>query len=75
MAVAAATETTAKKGYNREVLFGLKRVWPPSVGYGHGETEAEEEAGAATKEEFGTTSAAEREAADDWDEKSIAEGR
>ena len=50
-------------------------MWPPSVGYGHGETEAKEEAGAVTEEEFGTTSAAEREAADGWDEKSIAEGR
>jgi hypothetical protein len=56
-------------------LFRLKRVWPPSVGYGHGETEAKEEAGAVTEEEFGTTSAAEREAADGWDEKSIVEGR
>jgi len=75
MAVAATTETAAKKSYNRGVLFGLKRAWPPSVGYGHGETQADEEAGAAIEEEVGTTSAAEREAAGGWDEKSIAKGK
>jgi hypothetical protein len=75
MAVAATTEIAAKKGYNRGILFGLKRAWPSFIGYGQGEIEAEEEEGAAIEEEVGTTSAAEREAAGGWDEESITEGR
>jgi len=45
------------------------------VGYGHGRTEVEEEAGAAAKEEISITGAVEGEAVSDWDEESIAEGR
>jgi len=45
------------------------------VGCGHGRTEVEEEAGAVAKEEINIAGAAEREAAGDWDEDSIAEVR
>jgi hypothetical protein len=45
------------------------------VGCGHGRTKVEEEAGAAAEEEISIAGAAEGEAAGDWDEESIAEGR
>jgi len=31
------------RNYSRGVLFGLKRVWPPSVGCGHEKTEVLDE--------------------------------
>ena len=51
------------RNYSRGVLFGLKRVWPPSVGCGHDKTEALEEVKVAAEEEADTGCAAEREAA------------
>jgi len=75
MVVAVAAATAAVESCNRGVLLGMKRVWPPFVGYGHGRTEVEEEAGAAAKEEISITGAVEGEAVSDWDEESIAEGR
>jgi hypothetical protein len=61
-----------EEGYNRGVLFGLKRAWPPSVGCGHDRTKAEEETSAAIKEETGIGCAVEGEAAGGWEEESIA---
>jgi len=45
-------ETTSEEGCNKGVLWGLKRVWPPAVGYGHGRIEAEEESCAAAAKDM-----------------------
>ena len=71
MLAAKSVVTAAEKGYNREELVWLKRTWPPSIGCGHGRTEALEEAKVAEEEEASTASSVKREAACDWDEKSI----
>ena len=75
IATAEVTMASAEKDDNRGALSGLKRAWPTFVGYGHYETEAEEEGGAAAGEEDGTTSTAVKgEMAVGWEE-SIAERR
>jgi hypothetical protein len=73
--MAEAVVALAKEGGSKGASLGLKKAWPTSVGCGHCRTEAEEEGGAATGKENGTTGAAAKgEMADSW-EKSIAEGR
>jgi hypothetical protein len=55
--------TAAEEGCSKGELVGLKRAWSPSIGCGHGRTEALEEAGVRAEEEVNTAGAAEREAA------------
>ena len=61
IATTEATMASAEKDGSRGALLGLKRAWPTFVGYGHYETEAEEEGGAAAREHDGTTDAAAEE--------------
>ena len=67
--------TITEEGYNKGVLFGLKRAWPPFGRCGHDKTKADEEIGAAIEEETGTGGAIKGEAVGGWEEESISEGK
>ena len=73
IAAAEAAEAVSEKGCNRGVLLGLKRVWPPADGCGHGRTEAEDDRGAVAGEGAGTAGATEGEITGGCDEESIVE--
>jgi hypothetical protein len=69
IATANMAKTASEEGWNKGVLRGLKRAWPPAVGCGYGGTEVEEESGNTAAKDKGavaeegacTTGAAEEE--------------